>query len=195
MRVPLRWLADYVSTDWTPARIAERLTMAGIEVGAMEQVGEFWDAVQVALVTDVQPHPNADRLRLVTVDFGTGSATVVCGAPNVAVAQKVAFASVGARLIDGHTGEMATLKPAKIRGVVSAGMVCSEKELGLSDNHEGTLELASDAPVGVPLRDYLGDVIFDLELTPNRPDCLSVIGVAREVAAPVSYTHLTLPTN
>ena len=183
MRVPLKWLADYVSCDWTPEHIAKQLTLAGVEVGAIERTGASWDGVHVALVTAVEPHPNADRLRLVTVDLGTSSSTVVCGAPNVAVGQKVAFASVGACLIDGHSGESSVLKPAKIRGVVSAGMVCSEKELGLSDNHTGTLELSLDAPIGMPLSDYLGDVILDLELTPNRPDCLSIIGVAREVAA------------
>jgi len=193
MRVPLKWLTDYVSTDWTPEHVAERLTMAGLEIGAIERVGASWDGVQVALVTDVQPHPNADRLRLVTVKLGADSATVVCGAPNVAVGQKVAFASVGARLVDGHSGEVATLKPAKIRGILSAGMVCSEKELGLSDDHEGTVELPLDAPIGVALQDYLGDVLLDLELTPNRPDCLSVIGVARELAA-LGGMPLTVPS-
>jgi len=183
MRVPLKWLTEYVACDWAPERIAERLTMAGVEVGSIERLGEAWEQVSVALVTDVQPHPNADRLRLVTVDLGGETATVVCGAPNVAVGQKVAFAKVGARLADGHTGEMVTLKPAKIRGVVSAGMVCSEKELGLSDDHTGTVELPLNAPIGMRLQDYLGDVVLDLELTPNRPDCLSVVGVAREVAA------------
>ena len=103
MRVPLKWLSDYVSTDWTPERIAERLTMAGLEVGALEVIGSSWDNVQVAVVTAIQPHPNADRLKLVTVDLGASSTTVVCGAPNVAVGQKVAFASVGACLIDGHS--------------------------------------------------------------------------------------------
>ncbi len=183
MRVPLKWLADYVSCDWTPEHIAEQLTLAGLEVGSIERTAASWNDVQVALVTSVEPHPNADRLRLVTVDLGTTAATVVCGAPNVAVGQKVAFASVGASLIDGHSGELSVLKAAKIRGVLSAGMVCSEKELGLSDDHTGILELAIDAPVGAPLSDYLGDVILDLELTPNRPDCLSIIGVARELAA------------
>jgi len=183
MKVPLKWLSEYVSCDWTPELIAERLTMAGVEVSSLERIGESWDNVSVALVTAVQPHPNADRLRLVTVDLGGESAPVVCGAPNVAAGQKVAFARVGARLIDGHTGEVATLKPAKIRGVGAAGMVCSEKELGLSEDHTGTVELPAEAPIGVPLQDYLGDVVFDLELTPNRPDCLSVVGVAREVAA------------
>jgi len=192
MKVPLKWLSEYAACDWAPERIAERLTMAGTEVGSIERVGESWDGVSVALVTDVQPHPNADRLRLVTVDLGGESATVVCGAPNVASGQKVAFAKVGARLIDGHSGEVATLKPAKIRGIVSAGMVCSEKELGLSEDHTGTVELPADAPVGVPLREYLGDAIFDLELTPNRPDCLSIVGVAREVAA-LAKLPLRLP--
>ncbi len=183
MRVPLKWLSEYVACHWPAERIAERLTLAGIEVGAVERVGESWDGVDVGLVVDVQPHPNADRLRLVTVDIGSLTSTVVCGAPNVAVGQKVAFARVGAQLVDGHSGNLVTLKPAKIRGVLSEGMVCSEKELGLSDDHSATLELPSDAPMGMRLSDYLGDAILHLELTPNRPDLLSVIGVAREVAA------------
>ncbi len=132
----------------------------------------------------VEPHPNADRLTLATVNLGGGeSITVVCGAPNVAAGQKIAFARTGARLIDGHTGEPSVLRAARIRGVESAGMVCSEKELGLSDYHEGILVLPEDAPLGTPLAGYLGDTILDLDVTPNRPDCLSVLGVAREVAA------------
>ena len=109
--------------------------------------------------------------------------TVVCGAPNVAAGQKVPFAKVGARLIDARTGEMETLKAARIRGVESAGMVCSERELALGDDHDGIVVLPEDAPVGAPLQEYMGDVVFDLDVTPNRPDCLSVLGVAREVAA------------
>ncbi|MEK7848877.1 MAG: phenylalanine--tRNA ligase subunit beta, partial [Chloroflexota bacterium] len=108
---------------------------------------------------------------------------VVCGAPNLTVGQRVAFAQVGARLRDGHSGQPFTLKEAKIRGVASAGMVCSEKELGLGDAHEGILELPPDAPVGAPLAEYLGDALLEIDITPNRPDCLSVLGVAREVAA------------
>jgi len=131
----------------------------------------------------VNPHPNADRLKLATVELGTEQITIVCGAPNVRVGQKVPFAHVGARLINGHTGEAMSLKPAKIRGVVSAGMICSEKELGISENHEEILVLPPDAPIGMALSAYLGDVIFDLDITPNRPDCLSVIGIAREIAA------------
>ena len=183
MKVPLKWLSEYVSFNWTPERLAERLTMAGLEVGSIDRIGESWEGVTTSLVTAIQPHPNADRLRLVSVESGDQTMTVVCGAPNVAVGQKVAFACVGAQLLDGHTGKLSTLKPAKIRGVVSEGMVCSEKELGLSDDHEGILVLPSASPVGVPLAECLGDVIFDLELTPNRADCMSIIGVAHEVAA------------
>ena len=108
---------------------------------------------------------------------------MVCAAPNIAVGQRVPFARVGAQLIDGHTGEKLTLKPAKIRGILSEGMVCSEKELGISDSHEGIMVLPSEAPVGIPLGEYLGDTIFDLDVTPNRPDCLCLMGIAREVAA------------
>ncbi len=183
MRIPLKWLAEYVTCDWSAERIAERLTLAGIEVAELERVGQSWESVTVGTVIGVQPHPNADRLQLVTVNTGSDSSTVVCGAPNVAVGQKVAFAHAGARLIDGHSGNLSTLKPARIRGVLSAGMVCSEKELGLSDDHTCIIELPDDAPVGTPLTDYMGDVILHLELTPNRPDCLSIIGVARELAA------------
>ena len=183
MKVPVKWLSEYVPVTASVDYIAERLTMAGLEVGAIDRIGASWQGVNVALVTDVQPHPNADRLRLVTVDYGGGTNTVVCGAPNVTRGQKVAYAALGAQLIDGHTGNIATLKAARIRGVVSEGMVCSEKELGLSEDHTGIIELPADAPVGTDLRDYLGDAVLDLELTPNRPDCLSVIGVAREVAA------------
>ena len=108
---------------------------------------------------------------------------MVCGAPNLNVGDKVVFAQVGAQLIDGHSGELIQLKPAKIRGVLSEGMICSEKELGISDSHEGIMVLPPDAPVGMSLSEYLGDTILDIDITPNRPDCLSVIGIAREIAA------------
>lgn len=189
MRVPLRWLSEYVDLTLPPEELARRLTIAGVEVGEIITTGGEWDKVRVGYVVDVRKHPNADRLSLATVDLGGGERhTVVCGAPNVAPGQKVAFASVGARLIDGHTGRPAVLKPAVIRGVESAGMVCSEKELGLSENHEGILVLPATAPVGAPLSSVLGDTIFDLDLTPNRPDLLSVLGVAREVAALTGQT-------
>jgi phenylalanyl-tRNA synthetase beta chain len=183
MRVPLRWLAEYVDLGLAPRELAERLTIAGVEVGEVISTGGEWDGIVVADVVEVARHPNADRLKLATVEFAGERHTVVCGAPNVAAGQKVAFARSGAHLIDGHTGKPTVLKPAVIRGVESAGMVCSEKELGLSAEHEGILVLAEDAPVGAPLATVLGDVIFDVDVTPNRPDLLSIVGVAREVAA------------
>ncbi|MEX1253557.1 MAG: phenylalanine--tRNA ligase subunit beta [Dehalococcoidia bacterium] len=186
MRVPLKWLADYVPVTLPPKELAHRLTMAGLEVEHIHQIGGGWDEalITVGEVLAVEPHPNADRLRLATVRYGDAEPlTVVCGAPNVAPGQKIAFARAGAELIDGHSGEPAVLKPAKIRGVESTGMVCSERELGLSEEHEGILVLPDSAPVGEPLARYLGDAVLDIDVTPNRPDCLSVLGIAREVAA------------
>lgn len=183
MKVSLKWLRDYVDIKLAAEYLAERLTMVGLEVTGIQSVGGTWDKIVIGEVMAVNPHPNADRLSLATVDLGGAQLTVVCGAPNIAPGQKVPFAALGARLIDGRTGEAVLLQAARIRGVVSEGMVCSEKELGISDNHEAILVLPPDAPVGIALRDYLGDVILDLDVTPNRPDCLSMIGIAREVAA------------
>ena len=182
MKISLKWLKDYVDLKLDPKELAERLTMAGIEVKAVNTMGG-WENMVVGEVLAVNPHPHADRLKLATVNLSGQQLTVVCGAPNIAVGQKVPFAHVGAQLIDGHTGEVVTLEPAKIRGILSEGMVCSEKELGISDSHEGIMVLPSEAPIGMPLSEYLGDTIFDLEVTPNRPDCLCVIGIAREFAA------------
>ncbi len=192
MKVPLNWLRDYVTVDLPPAELAHRLTMAGTEVGGIQTVGGAWDGIVVARVTAIRPHPNADRLWLVTVDLGGSSETVVSGAPNLAVGICVPFAPVGSTLIDGHTGERITLRAATIRGVTSRGMVCSERELGLSEDHSGILVLDPEAPVGRPLAEVLGETILDLEVTPNRPDLLGVLGVAREVAA-LTRQPLRLP--
>ncbi len=183
MRVSLGWLQDYVNISLPPEELAHKLTMSGTEAEEIEAVGANWEGIFVAQVTGLEKHPDADRLLLATVDLGEELITVVTGAPNLEEGQKVPFARVGAQLIDGHTGKLEKLKPAKIRGVTSEGMVCSEKELGISDRHEGIMVLPADAPVGTPLSQYMGDTIFDLTTTPNRPDCLSVIGIAREVAA------------
>jgi phenylalanyl-tRNA synthetase beta chain len=183
MKISLNWIKQYVDTDLSPKEVARRLTMAGSEVKGLQVIGEDWEGIVVGRITAVNPHPNADRLTLVTIDLGGNKETVVCGAPNVAVDAMVAYASVGARLINPHTGEQETLKSAKIRGVVSNGMACSEKELGISEDHTGILILPEGFKVGRPLADYLGDVIFNMDVTPNRPDCLSIIGLAREVAA------------
>jgi phenylalanyl-tRNA synthetase beta chain len=183
MKVSLKWLRDYVDIKLANKELSERLTMAGLEVKGIQIIGGTWDNVVIGEVIALNPHPNADRLKLATVDLGTEQVTTVCGAPNIELGQRVTFARIGARLIDPHTEEIVLLKPAKIRGVASEGMVCSEKELGISDSHEGILVLPPEAPIGTPLSAYLGDVIFDLDVTPNRPDCLSVIGTAREISA------------
>jgi phenylalanyl-tRNA synthetase beta chain len=182
MKVSLKWLRDYVDIKLTIGELAARLTMAGLEVKGIQTIGGTWDNVVIGEVIALNPHPNADRLKLATVNLGTEQVTTVCGAPNISLGQRVTFAHIGARLIDPHTGGTIVLKPAKIRGIVSEGMVCSEKELGISDSQEGILVLPPEAPIGVPLGAYLGDVILDLDVTPNRPDCLSVIGIAREIA-------------
>jgi phenylalanyl-tRNA synthetase beta chain len=188
MKVSLTWLRDYVPLTVPVEELARRLTLGAAEVEEIIRVGDWDGRVRVAEVLRVEPHPNADRLRLATVSLGDREQTVVCGAPNVAAGQRVAFGEEGAVLVSGKTGERMTLKASTIRGVESAGMVLSEKELGLSDAHEGILELPPDAPVGVPLRDYLGDTVLDLSTWANRPDLLSVLGVAREVAALTGQT-------
>ena len=182
MKVPLSWLKEYVPVELSAEEIARRLTMAGVEVAKIERT-RSWTGIVVGLVKNVRPHPNADRLLLVTVNYGEGEIEVVCGAPNVAEGQKIAFGGVGADIVDGHTGKPTKLKASKIRGVESAGMVLSRKELGISGEHEGILVLDPAAPVGRPLGEVLGEVVLDLELSPNRPDCLAVLGVARDVAA------------
>ena len=184
MDVPLKWLAQYVDWDLSVEELAHRLSMAGAEVEGIKRSGGEWEHVVVGRVAAVDRHPNADRLRLATVDFGAEEALqVVCGAPNLAQGQTIAFAQVGAQLIDPNTRELRKLRKGKIRGVTSLGMVCSERELGLSDEHEGILVLETDAALGTPLADVLGDVVLDIKPTPNRPDHFSILGIAREVAA------------
>ena len=194
MKVPLSWLKQYVDVDLPAQDLAHRLTMAGIEVGEVEVIGG-WSEVFVGHVTGVRPHPNADRLRLCVVSTGSEELEVVCGAPNVAAGQNICFAKVGANIYNTHTERHEVLEAAKIRGVESQGMICSAVELGLGDDHSGIIELPEDAPVGALLDDYLGDTVLDLELTPNRLDCLSVLGVAHEVAALTGKTVKEPETN
>ena len=185
MKVPISWLRQYVDCALPAAELGHRLTMAGVEVGEITEIGG-WNEVFVGQVAAVRPHPNADRLRLCSVTTGGAAgpdAEVVCGAPNVAAGQRICYARAGANLFNAHSGRRETLAPATIRGVQSQGMICSELELGLGDDHGGIIVLPADAPLGAPLADYLGDSILDLELTPNRLDCLSMLGVAHEVAA------------
>lgn len=198
MLVPISWLKDYVDLTVSTAELVQRLTLAGLEIATVHQVGDWWDpaTLTVGQVCAVLPHPDADRLVLVDVDYGGAEPQrVVTGAPNLYAYReaaslpilKVAFAREGAVLLDAYSDQRPRpkkqLKASKIRGVRSAGMVCSERELGLSEEHEGIIILPEDAPVGTPLRDYLGDEVLEVELTPDMARCLSVIGIAREVAA------------
>jgi phenylalanyl-tRNA synthetase beta chain len=182
MKVTLKWLQEYVDITIPLDEVCAKLTAAGLEVAEVKVIGG-WQNVIIGQIIAVNPHPNADRLRLATLNLGKKEQTVVCGAPNLNIRDKIAFAFVGAELRDGHTGEMAVLKPAKIRGILSEGMICSEKELNISNDHTQIIVLPSNAPVGMALSEYMGDTILDIDITPNRPDCLSVIGIAREIAA------------
>jgi len=181
MKVPLKWLKEFVSVDAPVEEIARRLTIAGLEVENIERVSASFSGVVVARVLEAAKHPNADRLSLCQVDAGpAGRFSVVCGAPNVRSGMTAALARVGAKL-----GEGPELQAAVIRGVRSEGMLCSERELGLSQDHHGILSLPDDAPLGTPLADYLGldDVVLDIAILPNRGDALSILGVARDIAA------------
>jgi phenylalanyl-tRNA synthetase beta chain len=180
MKVSVAWLRSLTGTDLPVERIAHVLTMGGLEVEEVAPVAAAFDGIVVAQVQSVAPHPNADKLRVAEVDAGTGTTLqIVCGAPNVAAGQKVPCALVGAKLPG------LEIKQAKLRGVESNGMLCSARELGLSDDHAGLLVLPGDAPVGQDIRAYLDldDTILTLKLTPNRGDCLSMFGVARDFAA------------
>jgi phenylalanyl-tRNA synthetase beta chain len=183
MKVPLKWLKDYGKITLPVTELAEKLTLAGLEVGEIINTSGGWKNIIIGEITAINPHPNADRLKLATVNLGKEQETVVCGAPNLNCGDKIAFARVGARLIHPETRKTEELKAAKIRGVESRGMICSERELGISDSHEGIMVLSKEAEVGTALADFMGDTVLDIDITANRPDCLSVVGIAREVAA------------
>jgi len=180
MRVPLRWLAEFVDVPAADS-IAAALTQGGLEVESTLRLGPDLSGVRVGHVLARAQHPNADRLSLCRVDIGSGEPVeIVCGAPNVAAGQKVAVVSPGSKLPDGKK-----LEKAKIRGVVSHGMICSAKELGIAEASDGILVLDASAKVGAPLGEVLatGDSVLEIALTPNRGDCASMLGIAREVRA------------
>jgi phenylalanyl-tRNA synthetase beta chain len=180
MKISLQWLRELIEFDLPPKELADRLTMGGLEVEEITPVAGEFSGIVVAHVKSVAPHPNADKLRVTEVDAGTGETlTIVCGAPNVTAGQKVPCALVGAKVAGME------IKRAKLRGVESSGMLCSARELGLSDDHAGLLVLDPSAPVGRDVREFLAldDVCFTLKLTPNRGDCLSMFGIARDAAA------------
>jgi len=197
LRIPFSWLKDYVSVTLTPQQLAERLTVAGMEVESITAIGADWDAdkVFVGQVLAIAAHPNADRLCLATVDYGHAAPlTVVTGAPNLVAyvgrplppeGLKVVLATVGANLIDGHAtdGRRIKLKAGNIRGVRSEGMVCSEKELGISEAHEGILLLPPDAPKGMPFAAYNGDHVLEFDIKGGFAHLHCLLGIARETAA------------
>lgn len=181
MKISEAWLREWINPPVSTQDLANQLTMAGLEVESLIPAAGAFDRVVVAKVVQTKPHPQADRLTLCEVDVGNGSPlAIVCGASNVRPGLMVALAQVGAHLPNGLV-----IKETKLRGELSQGMLCSPEELGLPSQTEGILELAHDAPLGQDLRQYLSldDHILDLDLTPNRADCLSVLGVARDLAA------------
>jgi phenylalanyl-tRNA synthetase beta chain len=181
VKFSLSWLKDHLETDASAAEIADQLTMIGLEVEAVIDRGARLREFVVAEVVEARPHPNADKLRVCIVDTGGERLQVVCGAPNARAGLKGVFARVGSFI----PGTGATLKPAAIRGVESRGMLLSEREMQLSDEHAGIVELPTDATVGKPAAEVMGlaDPIIDVAVTPNRGDCLGVRGIARDLAA------------
>ncbi len=192
MKISLEWLNEYIDlSDVTPEQIAHELTMSGLEVEEIEKTGPKFSNIRTAQIKLIDQHPNADKLHLVTVDLGTETKTVVCGAQNIKEGQIIPYASVGSKVLDRKTGEQFELTPAKIRGVESQGMLCSQDELGLENMQEedGILilnRLYDNVKLGEPLEKLLQikeDIVFDVAPTANRGDEMSVIGVARELSA------------
>lgn len=198
MKISYNWLKSYLDTSISATEAAEILTDTGLEVEKVERIGlaeKGLDSVVVGHVLTVAPHPNADRLRLTTVDVAeTEPLAIVCGAPNVEAGQKVLVAKVGAVLLPDSDSPL-KIKKAKIRGEVSEGMICAEDELGLGQSHEGIMVLPEDAPVGIPAVKYLQlkeDHVFEIGLTPNRTDGFSHYGVARDLAARLSHNQKSI---
>lgn len=196
MLISLSWLRDYVDAPISADDLADRITMAGLEVEELSYIGNDFDGIVIGRVDDVRKHPNADRLSVCRVDVGGNEPlSIVCGAPNVAEGQRVPVAVVGAELMVPAKEGNGPAQPFKIgkrkmRGEVSEGMICSEWELGLSENHDGILVLPEDAPIGKPFGEYqvsrgapAADTVIEIAVTPNRPDATSHFGVARDVAA------------
>ena len=181
MKFTLNWLKDHLDTQASLDEIVDRLSMIGLEVDAVEDRAAALAAFTVAYVKEARPHPNADRLSVCIVDTGSEEVQVVCGAPNARTGMKGVFAAAGSYI----PGTDMILKPGVIRGEQSNGMLVSEREMGLSDEHEGIIDLPEDAEVGTPFAQVLGldDPVIDVEITPNRGDCLGVRGIARDLAA------------
>ncbi|MCP3678687.1 MAG: phenylalanine--tRNA ligase subunit beta, partial [Deltaproteobacteria bacterium] len=180
MKASFNWLSEFVDIELTPTEVADALTMAGLEVETVEEVGAEFHGVTVAQILSIEKHPNADRLSLCNIKSDDARRKIVCGATNIAVGQRVPLALPGAVLPGGME-----IKRTTIRGVGSEGMICSAVDLGLGDDTSGIMILEDDAPLGMDLSDYLGlkDYIFDIGVTPNRSDCFGILGIARDIAA------------
>ncbi len=187
MKISINWLKHYIDTDLTVDQIEEKLTLTGLEVEGVEHIGSKLPGVVVGKVLTCENHPNADRLKVCTVDIGSEEVSIICGAPNVAAGQTVPVATVGTTLpVTDKEGNHLTLRKAKIRGVYSHGMICAEDELGLSNDHSGIMVLDDGLKTGTPLSEVLSlyeDDVLEIGLTPNRPDAASHIGTARDLAA------------
>ncbi|MEB0139597.1 MULTISPECIES: phenylalanine--tRNA ligase subunit beta [unclassified Undibacterium] len=197
MQFSENWLRTMVNPALSSDQLSHLLTMSGLEVEAVEPVAPPFNDVVVAEIREIAKHPDADRLNICQVDVGGASLlTIVCGAPNVRVGMRVPCAKAGAVLPPGADGKPFEIKVGNLRGVESQGMLCSARELKLSEEHGGLMELPADAPVGQDFRDYylLNDLKFTIKLTPNKADCLSVLGVAREVSA-LTGTPLQAPSS
>jgi phenylalanyl-tRNA synthetase beta chain len=195
MQLPLSWLRQFCNPDLSDAELGEKLTMAGLELEELRAAAPAFSQVLVGEIQACAPHPDADRLRVCQVDADTGNLLqIVCGAPNARVGIRIPVAMVGAELPPGADGKSFKIKLGKLRGVESAGMLCSAKELGIDEDASGLYELPTDAPIGQSIRNYLqlDEQIATLKLTPNLGHCLSVLGVAREVAA-LTQAPLRLP--
>lgn len=188
MKISYNWLKRYIDLKLSPEELKDKMTFAGIEVEAVEELGRDLKQIKIAQVIKFEQHPNAEKLSVCQVDDGTESLQVICGAPNCKNDIKVAFAGIGTQIQDFK------IKKAKLRGEVSFGMLCSEDELGISNDHDGIMILPKDAPIGTDLASYLGieDTCYDVEITPNRPDLLGITGVARDISA-LLRLPLTLP--
>src|SRR5215216_7168355 len=197
MKVTLNWLKQYVDFDWSPEQLAERLTMLGLEVEHMQKVGGEFEGIVVAQILTKDKVPGSDKLSVCKVNDGKGERTIICGAQNHNPGDKVPLILPNFAL-PLKTGEKEpfVIKERKVFGITSQGMMCSPQELGLPDQVDGLLLLPSDAPIGKPFAEYLGrsgsDVVYDLEITPNRPDWNSIIGIAREISA-ITANPLTIP--
>src|SRR5207237_7726805 len=181
MKFSLEWLRQHVETDASATAIADKLTAIGLEVEELSNPAEALAPFKVARVLTAEKHPQADKLQVLTVDAGEGPVQVVCGAPNAHAGMLGVFGPPGAYI----PGSDLTLKVAAIRGVESRGMMCSSRELELGDDHSGIIELPSDAPIGAAYTQFAGleDPVFDVNVTPNRQDCMGVRGIARDLAA------------